>query len=45
MDNIQVWGEVISGMDVADKIVALDRDYNDNPIKPAKMNKVYIKEV
>ena len=39
-----VWGEVISGMDVADKIVALDRDYNDNPIKPAKMNKVYIKE-
>ena len=40
-----VWGEVISGMDVADKIVALDRDYNDNPIKPAKMNKVYIKEV
>ena len=40
-----VWGEVISGMDVADKIVALDRDYNDNPIKPAKMNRVYIKEV
>ena len=40
-----VWGEVISGMDVADKIVALDRDYNDNPINPAKMNKVYIKEV
>ena len=40
-----VWGEVISGMDVADKIVALDRDYNDNPIKPTKMNKVYIKEV
>ena len=40
-----VWGEVISGMDVADKIVALDRDYNDNPIKPAKMKKVYIKEV
>ena len=40
-----VWGEVIRGMDVADKIVALDRDYNDNPIKPAKMKKVYIKEV
>lgn len=40
-----VWGEVINGMDAADKIVALQRDYNDNPIKPARMNKVYVKEV
>ena len=40
-----VWGEVVNGMDVADKIVALNRDHNDNPIKPAKMNKVYVKEV
>lgn len=37
------WGEVVSGMDVADKIVALQRDANDNPIKPVKMNKVYVK--
>ena len=40
-----VWGEVISGMDVADKIVALDRDYNDNPLEPARMNRVYIKTI
>lgn len=40
-----VWGEVVSGIDVADKIVAVPRDANDNPLKPVKMNKVYIKEV
>ncbi len=38
-----VWGEVVSGMDVADKIVALERDANDNPLSDAKMNKVYLK--
>ena len=40
-----VWGEVVSGMDVADKIVALKRDANDNPLEPAKMNRVYVKTV
>ncbi|WP_300365885.1 peptidylprolyl isomerase [Brachyspira sp.] len=40
-----VWGEVVSGMEVADKIVALKRDANDNPIQSAKMNRVYVKAV
>ena len=40
-----VWGNVVTGMDVADKIVALQRDHNDNPIVNSTMNKVYIKEV
>lgn len=40
-----VWGEVVSGMDIADKIVAMPRDASDNPIKPVKMNKVYVKSV
>lgn len=40
-----VWGKVVNGMDVADKIVVLKKDFNDNPIEPAKMNKVYIKKV
>ena len=38
-----VWGEVVSGMDVVDKIVSLRRDANDNPIELARMNKVYVK--
>ena len=38
-----VWGEVVSGMDVVDKIVSLRRDANDNPLEPARMNKVYVK--
>ncbi len=38
-----VWGEVVNGMDVVDKIVALQRDGADNPLTPAKMNKVYVK--
>lgn len=40
-----VWGEVVKGMDAVDKIVALQRDRNDNPVRAAKMNKVYIKSV
>ncbi|WP_295156635.1 peptidylprolyl isomerase [uncultured Brachyspira sp.] len=40
-----VWGEVVSGMEAADKIVSLKRDANDNPIQPAKMNRVYVKTV
>jgi peptidyl-prolyl cis-trans isomerase B (cyclophilin B) len=32
-----VFGEVIEGMDVADKIVNLQRDRNDCPLEEAKM--------
>ena len=39
-----VFGKVIEGMDVADKIVSLERDANDAPLQDAKMNKVYIAE-
>ena len=37
-----VFGEVVSGMDVADKIVNLSRDSNDCPLQEAKMLKVTI---
>lgn len=40
-----VWGNVVNGMDVADKIVSLKRDHNDNPMENSTMNKVYVKEV
>ncbi|MEI0564964.1 peptidylprolyl isomerase [Brachyspira pulli] len=40
-----VWGKVVNGMDVADKIVSLKRDHNDNPMENSTMNKVYVKEV
>ncbi len=39
-----VFGKVVEGMDVVDKIVNLERDSNDAPIQDAKMNKVYITE-
>jgi peptidyl-prolyl cis-trans isomerase B (cyclophilin B) len=32
-----VFGEVLEGMDVADKIVKLPRDRNDCPLEEAKM--------
>jgi peptidyl-prolyl cis-trans isomerase B (cyclophilin B) len=32
-----VFGEVIEGMDVADKIVSLQRDRSDCPLEEAKM--------
>ncbi len=35
-----VFGEVIEGMDVADKIVNLQRDENDCPLQEVKMNRV-----
>lgn len=38
-----VFGEVIRGMDVADKIAALPRDQADNPLRPIAM-KVTVKE-
>ena len=37
-----VFGQVIDGMDVADKIVNLPRDQNDCPKQEAKMMKVTI---
>ena len=39
-----VFGVVAEGMDVADKIVSLDRDNNDCPLEDAKMVKVSISE-
>jgi len=38
-----VYGEVIRGMEVADKIVALPRDDRDNPLEPVTM-KITVKE-
>ena len=37
-----VFGQVIEGMDVADKIVKLERDSNDCPLKEAKMLRVTV---
>lgn len=37
-----VFGEVIEGMDVADKIVSLQRDHNDCPLEEAKMIQVKV---
>ena len=39
-----VFGEVTEGMDIADKIVNLDRDGNDCPLEDAKMLKISISE-
>ncbi|MDE3057608.1 MAG: peptidylprolyl isomerase [Bacteroidota bacterium] len=38
-----VFGKVVDGMDVADKIVAVPRDQRDNPLTPVVMKKVYVK--
>jgi len=40
--NYTVYGEVIEGMDVVDKIVAVRRDSRDNPIEPVVMETVRI---
>jgi len=37
-----VFGEVVEGMDVADKIVSAKRDKRDNPLEKIAMKKVYI---
>jgi peptidyl-prolyl cis-trans isomerase B (cyclophilin B) len=39
-----VFGEIKEGMDVADKIVSLDRDGNDCPLENAKMVKISVSE-
>lgn len=39
------FGQVISGMDVADKIVAAPRDARDNPLSPIHIRKVVIKRL
>lgn len=38
------FGEVVEGMDVADKIVALDRDSHDRPLTEARMIRVTISQ-
>ncbi|RMW39205.1 MAG: peptidylprolyl isomerase, partial [Nitrosopumilus sp.] len=39
-----VFGEVTEGMDVADKIVNLDRDGNDCPLEKVEMTHVTVSE-
>ena len=36
------FGKVIEGMDVADAIVAVQRDYNDKPLTPQRMKSVTV---
>jgi len=38
-----VFGSVIKGMDVADKIAAVQTDANDKPVKPVIINKAFVK--
>ena len=40
-----VFGRVIEGMDVVDKVVKVPRDKRDNPLKKVIMKKVYIKKL
>jgi cyclophilin family peptidyl-prolyl cis-trans isomerase len=40
-----VFGRVVQGMDVVDKIVNVPRDQRDNPLKKVVMKKVYIKKL
>lgn len=42
--NYTVFGEVIEGMEVADKIAAVARDSRDRPNKDLPMRKVYLKK-
>ena len=40
--NYTAFGEVVQGMDVVDKIVAVARDGRDNPVEPVVVNNVFI---
>lgn len=40
-----VFGRVIEGMDVVDKIASVPRDQRDNPLKKVLVKKVYIKKL
>jgi cyclophilin family peptidyl-prolyl cis-trans isomerase len=40
-----IWGKVIEGMEIADKIVSAPRDAKDNPNEHIYMNKVYLKKM
>jgi len=42
--NYTVFGKVIEGIEVVDKIAKVDRDERDNPIEKVVMKKVYIKK-
>ncbi|HOK40386.1 MAG TPA: peptidylprolyl isomerase [bacterium] len=39
-----IFGKVIKGMDVVDKIANVARDRNDKPLEPIKMEQVYLKK-
>jgi cyclophilin family peptidyl-prolyl cis-trans isomerase len=43
--NYTVYGEILEGMDVVDKIVAVRRDARDNPIEPVIMETVRIEKL
>jgi peptidyl-prolyl cis-trans isomerase B (cyclophilin B) len=42
--SYSIFGQVIDGMDAVDKIVAVDRDANDKPLKPVKMQKLTVEK-
>ena len=44
-DNYTVFGEIIVGMDIVDKIVAVRKDARDNPIEPVVMTTVRIVDI
>ncbi|MEN3039278.1 MAG: peptidylprolyl isomerase [Candidatus Kryptonium sp.] len=43
--NYTVFGRVIEGMDVVEKIAQVQRDQRDNPIDRVEMKKVYVKKI